>query len=738
MKVFALLFATLAVGSDAATKDSTITKVVKVLQDMLAKSKKEGDEEREIYAKFKCYCDDNEAEKKESIEDLGKEINVLSSKIEELQGSTGGLSSECAELRSDMMANELARGSAEEIRKKEHEAFVAEEEDMTQAIKQMDSAIETLSEIGADQTLGDAARDHEKMMAGFTGLLSVNSRVKEALKAVSVFLNPQQSKSVQSFLQARAPFTGSYSAQSGQIVGILKNMRDTFKQNLATARATEKQQLKAYTELMKTLNGAYDEMKKSYDEKQENLGSNDDDLSTKKDQLAEAIDDKANDEEFLEKLLVLCAEKTKEYNERKMLRANEDAAIAEAIAILNSDDAFATFGTADATSTGATGFIQLRSRRIRVHSTAVTTAKQVQQALLQSHSPRVMKIASLVQAENVFEVVLDEIDKMLKVIEEEGKVDKENLDWCNEERTENNDNLEKRKDEIATLEGEIQDLTTTIEDPETGLKAQIKQTEESLATNDKSQITQTKERTESNLLYQEDVKNLVAAESILKKAIKVLRKYYDKLEKRMAAEAGAFLQREDPDAPETWDNYSGQSSKGGDAIKMLEFILEETQKEETEAHSDEETSQHAYEDSMTSLKEEQANLEKTLANLQKELAEKEKELLMKKDELKKTIEEKLAIEAYLLKIKPGCDFITKNFDDRESNRAIETKALNKAIELIKGTPVYKTYVAEDHVESFGDCKDICTEDEEHVDCKACMAKVTVPGYCAGHADTKGC
>jgi len=43
------------------------------------------------------------------------------------------------------------------------------------------------------------------------------------------------------------------------------------------------------------------------------------------------------------------------------------------------------------------------------------------------------------------------------------------------------------------------------------------------------------------LLYQEDVKNLVAAESILKKAIKVLRKYYDKLEKRMAAEVPSAI-----------------------------------------------------------------------------------------------------------------------------------------------------------------------------------------------------
>merc|ERR1719450_836250 len=112
------------------------------------------------------------------------------------------------------------------------------------------------------------------MMAGFSAL-AVNSRVKEALRSVSVFLNPQQSKSVQSFLQSRAPFTGSYSAQSGQIVGTLKSMRDTFKQNLATARATEKQQVASHEKLMDTLNKAYDEMSSTYDRRQEGMGDND-------------------------------------------------------------------------------------------------------------------------------------------------------------------------------------------------------------------------------------------------------------------------------------------------------------------------------------------------------------------------------------------------------------------------------------------------------------------------------
>merc|ERR1719331_2396855 len=687
----------------------------------------------------KCFCDDNEREKKESIDKLGKDINVLSSKIEELQGSTGGMSSEANQLRQDMMANENARAEAESIRNKEHESFVAEEADMEQAIDQMNDAIETLSEVGADQTLGESAEDHKKMMAGFSAL-SVNSRVKQALNAVSVFLNPQETKNVQSFLQARAPFTGSYSSQSGQIVGTLKSMRDTFKENLATARSTEKQQLESHEKLMGTLEKAYDKMSATYDRRQEGMGDNDDTLATKKSQLVEAKEQKANDEEYLEKLLAMCEEKTKEYNQRKMLRANEDAAVAEAIAILNSDESFAAFGKTDATSTGATGpaFIQLRSRRVRIHSSTVSLSLQVKQALLAAKSPRVAKVASLIQAENIFSVVLREITKMLEVIEEEGKQDKENLDWCNDERTESNDKLDDANDQIDTLTGEIQQLTDDIDDPETGLKAQIKTTEEDLASCIDSHKTETKDRKEANLLYQQDIKNLVAAEKILKKAIKVLRKYYDDLAEKMEAGEVFLQRREDPDAPDTWGGYKGQSGKGGDAISMLEFILDETKKEESEAHSDEESAQHSYEDSMADLKERETDAEKTLVSLRESLAQKEEDLLMRKKELKKTEGEKEALENYLAKIKPGCDFITENFDEREDNRATETAALERAEGLIKDTPVYKKAMAEAKTDSFGDCKEPCTEDEDHVECKACMAETSIPGYCAGHKNTPGC
>merc|ERR1739838_458412 len=120
-------------------------------------------------------------------------------------------------------------------------------------------------------------------------------------------------------------------------------------------------------------------------------------------------------------------------------------------------------------------------------------------------------------------------------INEEQAQDKENLMWCMKERKENKAALKEKKGEILSLEEEIDKLTNTIEDPETGLKAQIKATEESLLENKEAQTTETADRKKENLLYQADIKNLVDAEDILKRAINVLKSYYDELEEKLEA-----------------------------------------------------------------------------------------------------------------------------------------------------------------------------------------------------------
>merc|ERR1719482_1795215 len=115
---------------------------------------------------------------------------------------------------------------------------------------------------------------------------------------------------------------------------------------------------------------------------------------------------------------------------------------------------------------------------------------------------------------------------------------------------------------------------------------------------------------------------------------------------------------------------------------------------------------------MTKLKAEEAKAQETLARLQKELADAEKTLVEKTADKKNTVADKEAIEAYLLKIKPGCDFVTKEIEARTANRDTETEALNTATKLLKDTPVYKTAEAEAKDDSFGDCLDVCKGAEE--------------------------
>merc|ERR550534_678292 len=570
-------------------------------------------------------------------------------------------------------------------------------------------------------------------------MLKLQVTVKKALMASSLALDGLDSRKlarVDSFLQA--PFTGTYSAQSGEVVGILKDMRDTFERNLNQARLTEAAAQEAHEKYPEAMGEALEAMEASYESKQKELAANDESLSDKKQKLDSAQKALAAAEEFLEKLLEMCSAKSKEYDKRTMMRASEQAAIAEAIAILNSDAAFATFGTVKATSKEAAKFIQLSS--INAHSSEqdvrTQTARNLRQSKAWSKSIFLAKVASLLQAENPFAVVIVEIEKMLKLLAKEEAADDEQFEWCKKERADNKKELGEKISQIETLEGAIEKLTNEIEDPKTGLKVLIANDEQSLIENAESQKKETAERTEENLDYQKNIANLVEAETLLTRAVAVLKAYYSKIVKE---EAFVEMKRQTP--PETWEEggYKGQSKGGTDAITMIEHILSETQTEEKEAHEAEKTAQHAFEDSMTSLKEEETELQENLAKLRVTLAETEEELLGKKAEHKATVAEKEAIEAYLLKIKPGCDFITENIETRIANRKDEEEALKGAMKLLKESPAYQTWVAEDHNETLGDCLAICSESGEgHVKCKACLAKVSIPGYCAGHPGTEGC
>jgi len=529
MQGFHVLLLALLVAPSAGESDRPITKVVKLLQGMLDKSKSDGERDTELFAKYKCYCDSNAASKTKAIADNTEAIQLLSGEIAGLQGENGKLSGEHAQLEMDMSDNERARGTAESLRNKANSAFVAEEADMEAAIGQMNQAVDTLAAIGADQT-ANSAGDNEKFMAGRNDapvLIKLRTDVKKAMDAASIFLSPKQKKSVASFLQA--PFAGAYTSQSGEIVGILKNMRDTFKSNLASARASEKSDSESYNGLMKIKSDEFDKQKTVHTEAASVLGENDNALSTKKTQKSDAETSKANDEEFLGKLNKICADKTAEFEDRKMVRANEDAAISQAVAILNSDAAFDNMG-----KNAATDFLQLR-RHGKRQEPRDDVSKQMLKDAGTHKSGRLAKVAVGMMLGNPFDKVVEELEEMLEIIAKEEKSDDEQKAWCDSEREENHAQKSDKESTITTLNGGIDKHVDTLDSDVDGLRKQLREEEESLAQNRKDQADSIADRSEENAAYQTSIADLVEAEKTTSMALKVLQKFYDWLHAKNGA-----------------------------------------------------------------------------------------------------------------------------------------------------------------------------------------------------------
>jgi len=715
----------------------TIRQVVELLQTLFDESKKEGESERLLFAKFTCYCDTNTGEKKQSIEDLTKQIGMLENQIADLAGANGALSIQVAKLQRHMDANDAAQKTAEEMRAAEKTTFDAEEVELVAAIDQMKQAVQILGDIGAEKALLATSAAHSKFMAGKAGsaaFLKLQTSISKALVAANSFLTPSQHGVVESFLQATEP------SGSAGILAVLKAMQETFDSNLVEAKNTEAAAVKANEAYIKTKKEEFDMLKTSFDEKEATMGTNDGEISTKKTQLGDAIQQKADDEDFLAKLEEMCGDKGKDYGTRVELRAGEEAALSKAIAILNSDHAFGAFDKVAATKTGATGaFVQLASA---TQSSGLGQARRYLQKLAaENKSVRLARIAGLLSLGNPFDGVFKAIDDMKATIEEEAQQDAEQKTWCEDETKTSSESLDEKKSQITELKNTISTLDTTINDPETGLIKMIADDEAKLEQNAQAQKDETEARRLENEDYQKNVANCDEAEVILGKAIKAMNAYYKEKDAEIKEELGGSLlqRRQEPAPPSTWEgDFSGQSEGGNLVIGMLEFILTETEKEEEAAHTTESEAVAAYETSMTALKTEEEDTMNTMANKKKELTEARLSFEEKNEDLEKTEQEKATIETYLERIKPGCDFIAENFATREANRAIETAALDQAATLLKGTPGYTSAQAKEDELKAGECAKACKVNDQKVECKACINESTVPAYCDKHPETVGC
>jgi len=385
----------------------------------------------------------------------------------------------------------------------------------------------------------------------------------------------------------------------------------------------------------------------------------------------------------------------------------------------------------------ATKFLQLSS----TSSTRTAAATLLQKAAKSTaHAERLNKIVLLLEAGNPFTVVLEQIDKMVELADSEQKVDDAEKKWCTDTNEKNDKNLKDKEDQLSTLKGEItklkDDISLTLE---SGLKFRIKKAEDQLKTNLENQGEQTKQRRDANIEYQKDLHNMENSIDTLKKATETLKEYYDSLDNE---QFGLIQVGEEPKSFDKFDEkYTGGNEKGKEVITLLEGLVDATTTEANGKHSDEQSAQSDYEDSMKELTDSEEDYKESIIKFNKELTSAEKTLENKYEEQTNVEKEKISVERYIEKINgkgSGCEFILGKYDERKTLRGKEKEALEGAKTKLKGTPAFTSAQQAAKEKGFGKCKEDCNADEAGAKCKACMAGISVPGYCAGHAGAAGC
>merc|ERR1712039_1138634 len=176
----------------------------------------------------------------------------------------------------------------------------------------------------------------EKGMAGaFLQTTAANALKRMLMKAADM----DGKDDVLSFLSG----SSNYAPQSGQIVGILKQMADTMAANLAAATADEEKAIAAYKELMDAKTKESDALQASIEAKIKKIGDLAVEIVQLKNDLGEAGQALEEDKKFLADLEKGCATKTAEWEERSKTRAEELLALADTIKLLNDDDALELF-----------------------------------------------------------------------------------------------------------------------------------------------------------------------------------------------------------------------------------------------------------------------------------------------------------------------------------------------------------------------------------------------------------
>jgi len=651
---------------EEAAKPRPVTKVVTLLKDMLVQLEKEAEEDQEIYDAMACWCTTNDKDKVKSIDDAEAKIDDLTTKIEELTAQAARLTTEIEALEEEIAKNEAALEKAKAMREKELKEFGAMEADTLGSISSLGSAIEVLSKHHPGAALLQTSVSQLQLAAR-----TAHEIIEKNAKLLAGILTRSQKRKIASFVQQPAN-AGSYAPASGEIFGILKQMKETFETDLAAAQEDEKKSQAAYEELKAAKEAEIAAA-------QEQVTTKTQELATTKEKKAAAETDKEEtmesldaDQKYLVNLKEKCALTDKEFEERLKTRQLEMQAVSKAMSVLTSDDAMDLFSS-------TFSFLQLQKKKSEnlKSKRRASASKLLADLARKNRNPRLMTLAMKVRLD-AFEKVKQAIDDMIAELLKQKEDEIAQKDFCIEGFNTNEAATTEKTREKTDLETLIEDLTMQIDELHKAietLKAEIGEMQLQLK-------KAGEDRDKENKEFQQTVAEQRATQILLTKALDVLKGFYEKgalalLQKKQSQPAG-------PPPPPGFKEYKKSGAAGG-VMKMITQIIEDAKAMEAEAIKGEEDALAAYETFVTETNTSIDTKAKEIVEksaLKAKLEDQRTEAEEQKDQVMAELD---ALATELADLHKACDYILKNFDIRQTARDEEVEALKQAKAILSGS-----------------------------------------------------
>jgi hypothetical protein len=650
--------------SSTQTDVTPIEKVIEMMDSMLAKGKKEKHEEEVEFTKFHEWCDQVKDEKTNSIAEATAQIAELAAAIDKAESDAEVLAEEISELEAEIAKLTADAESATAVRKKENTDYKAAHQDFSESIDALGRAIQVLKTREADVPqsllqLTKMALVPAKEKALITSFLALNNEAGVA-----------------------APEANAYEFQSGGIVAVLEKLKLKFEDQRLALEKEEMSSKANYEVLLQQLTDDIKADKASVEKKTAMKAKRLEDAATAKGDKEVTETSKAKDESVLSDTLAECQKTSEEYENNQVVRAGEIKALTEAIKIISSGD---VSGMGDKhlpaalLQTKATSLAQLRS------SASSQDVRQRVVALLQSRAQKLgskyLALIATKASEDPFGKVKKMIKDLIVKLMEEANAEADQHAFCETELATNKQTREIKTSEVEELQAELESQNALFEK----LTTEITELSEEVAEIKAQQKKATDIRNAEKKTNAATVADAKVAQDAVEKATEVLKSFYSSVAAAGSAlvQSSAGLKQEMQQAA-SLDPYKGQQAGSGGIFGMLEVILSDFARLETETTEAENTAASAYETFMNESNEDVAvketeiehksNKKDTCSETIRDLS---KNLQLTQTELDKAME-------YYDKLKGECVDTQLSYEERVQMREEEIQSLQEALKVLAG------------------------------------------------------